>query len=118
MVQVSATCGKTTISYSENCSYQCSCGAGNPPKCSWAVYCPDGKGGYTTTSGTGHGGKPHRHPVLAVAGNLEALAFSLSRLWKRKVTVPKQLRGKRIRKRTLKGTPEQMAKSLGLDLRS
>jgi hypothetical protein len=115
---LSATCGKTQLSYSESCSYTCSCGAGKEPKCAWMVSCPDGKGGFNTTSGTGHGGQPHRHPVLTVAGNLEACAFSLSRLWKRKVTVPKQLRGKRIRKRTLKGTPEEIAKSLGLELRS
>jgi hypothetical protein len=36
--------------------------------------------------------------------------------WKRRVIVPANLRNRKIRKRTLKGTPEEIAAALGLRL--
>jgi hypothetical protein len=69
-------------------------------------------------TGTGLISGPHKSPQVTVVGNLDACAQSLAQLWKRKVIVPTDLRGKQIRKRTLRGTPEEIAKVLGLVLGS
>jgi hypothetical protein len=55
-------------------------------------------------------------PWLTVAGDIEACASSLERLWKRRVTVPEGMMGRKLRKRTVTGTREEMAKALGLAL--
>jgi hypothetical protein len=62
--------------------------------------------------------KPPKHPHVTVAGNLEAIAMALEKAWNRRVTVPEKLRGRIIRKRMLKGTPEEIANALGLELGS
>jgi hypothetical protein len=53
-------------------------------------------------------------PSLVIAGNLAAAAKSLEKVWGRRVIVPKELQGARVRRRTLKGTPEDIARALGL----
>jgi hypothetical protein len=53
---------------------------------------------------------------VTVDGKLADLAEMLEERWQRRVLVPKELRGRSIRKRTLKGTPEQIAAALGLEL--
>jgi hypothetical protein len=40
----------------------------------------------------------------------------LEKAWNRRVTVPANLRRAKIRKRTFKGKPEQIAQALGLQL--
>ena len=114
MATIKQTCGKTTITFDERCGYSCNC---NPTTgCSWIVGCPDGQGGLTYTSGTGLVVTPPTHPVVTVAGSLQTCAKILQKLWRRPVIVPVDLRKKTIRKRTLKGTPEEMAHALGLKL--
>jgi len=76
----------------------------------WGVKCGD-----YITEGTDRDQKPPRHPHLKAVGKLEACAILLERLWKRRVIVPKELRGK-IVKRTFRGTPEQIAEALGVKL--
>ena len=68
-------------------------------------------------TGTGHvADPPPKHFTVAVAGNLNAIAASLQRLWKRPVMIPVGAEGKVIRERTLTGSPEEMAEALGLEL--
>jgi len=55
-------------------------------------------------------------PHATVAGKLVACAKILEQRWKHPVIVPKKLRGRTILKRTFKGTPEQIAQALGLEL--
>jgi hypothetical protein len=50
-MQNTSSCGKAKVTYSDTCSWTCYCQAGRT--CQWAVDCPDGHGGTTTTSGTG-----------------------------------------------------------------
>ena len=79
MAQKSGTCGKTTVTFDENCGWCCNCMPHQT--CNWTVSCPDGKGGWTYTDGTGlevHGGG-HTHPTVTVAGNLEAVRPSSPR---------------------------------------
>jgi len=77
--------------------------------------CPDGKGGWTNTTGTGSKVTPPKHAGVQVAGNLGAIAQMLGKTWKLKVSVPKELSQKTV-KRTLKGTPQEIAEALGLKL--
>ena len=114
MAKVEATCGKTPVVYDSRCSYSCSClpNAG----CKWTVSCPDGAGGTFDTTGTGLTAAPPRRPSVTVAGDLETCAKMLEKVWKRRVVVPVNLRNKRIRRRTLTGTSEEMAHALGLEL--
>jgi hypothetical protein len=110
------TCGKTTIEFDDACGYCCNC---NPTSgCSWIVGCPDGKGGLTYTSGTGLVAHPPKWPVVSVGGSLEACAQILAKILRRPVIVPVELRNKKIRRRTLKGTPAEIAHALGLQLGS
>lgn len=107
-------CGTTPITYPSECTYVCIC---SPHfGCNWSVKCGD-----WTTGGAGLavGAEPEEphEPHVAIHGNLAVAAELLAKGWKRKVTVPEALRGKVIkRKRTLKGTPEQIAEALGLEL--
>jgi hypothetical protein len=55
---------------------------------------------------------------VTISGELAAVAKCLERQWKRRVIVPPELREKTIRKRTLQGTPEEIAHALGLRLGS
>ena len=108
-------CGATNIDYdAEHCSYSCECGAGQP--CVWSVTCPGADGKDIVTSGSGRPHTPVRQPTLVISGNLTAIAKSLEKMWGRRVIVPAKLRGKRVRKRTLKGTREEIAHALGFSL--
>jgi hypothetical protein len=107
------TCGKTTVDVDARCSWVCNCLPGKP--CDWTVSCPDGMGGWISTTGTGLTTTPPRHPTIKVAGNLAGIAICLTRAWKRPVTVPEGPGRKKI-ERTLKGTPEEIAHALGLKL--
>ena len=105
-------CGTKTITYPAGCSYTCSCPAGNAP-CTWTVTCHG-----TVFTGTGliAPDRPGRTPHAHVDGALGDIADMLATTWGRRVIVPPRLRGRKIRKRTLKGTPEQVAAALGLEL--
>jgi hypothetical protein len=61
----------------------------------------------------GHSSKP---PHVTLDGNISVFAKTLQEHWKRRVIVPPKLRNRKIRKRTLKGTPEEIADALGLKL--
>jgi hypothetical protein len=53
---------------------------------------------------------------VTLDGNISVLSKILQETWKRRVIVPANLRNRSIRKRTLRGTPEQIANALGLQL--
>jgi hypothetical protein len=115
MARVTQKCGGATIDYEETlCTYTCFCTPNQP--CVWSVTCPGPGGKDITTSGTGHLSTPVFDPSLVIAGNLASAAKSLERVWGRRVIVPEGLREKRIRRRTLKGTPGEIANRLGLSL--
>ncbi|MGZ5475713.1 MAG: hypothetical protein ACXW29_04630 [Thermoanaerobaculia bacterium] len=78
--------------------------------------CPDGHGGTLDTSGTGLVSTPPKHPSVKISGELAVCAKALGKLWKRAVIVPSNLRNKKVRARTLKGTREEIAEALGLQL--
>ena len=109
-------CGTTPITYPSECTYVCVCTPSHG--CNWAVKCGDWTtGGQGLTAGVNEG-RPHDHePHVAVHGDLVIAAELLAKGWTRTVKVPEALRGKRItRKRTISGTPEEIAKALGLEL--
>src|SRR5262245_29873262 len=116
MARVTQKCGGATIDYEDTvCTYVCACAPNQP--CDWSVTCPGPGGTDSTVSGTGHVVPPPlSDPSLVIAGNLATAAKSLERVWGRRVVVPEELRGKRIRRRTLKGTPEEIAHRLGVSL--
>ena len=102
-------CGEITITFPADCSYVCYC---TPESgCHWSVTCGD-----WTTGGKGVIGQRPRHTHATVAGKLEACAKILEQRWKRPVIVPTKLSRRTILKRTFKGTPEQIAQALGLEL--
>ncbi len=105
-----AKCGEITITYPGDCSYVCYC---TPESgCHWAVTC-----GTWTTGGKGLiSNRRPKHRRATLSGKLEGVAKILEQRWKRRVIVPAALRRKTIRKRTIKGTPEEMAAALGLEL--
>jgi hypothetical protein len=106
------TCGTKTIRYPPTCSYSCVCPAGNSP-CTWTVDC---QGTIFTGTGLVATGQPGKPPHATVDGAIGDIAKMLATAWRRRVIVPPKMRGQRIRKRTLKGTPEQIAAALGLRL--
>ena len=112
MADKKQTCGSKTITYPSECSYSCVCPAGNSP-CTWRVNC-----GGTIHTGTGliATGQPANPPHATVDGALGDIAKMLASAWQRRVIVPPKIRGRKIRKRKLKGTPEQIAAALGLRL--
>jgi hypothetical protein len=111
MADNKAKCGQITITYPSNCSYVCYC---TPQSgCTWAVTCGD-----WTTGGKGLTTTPPRHPSVTVAGKLDGIAKSLQKTWKRPVRVPANLSRRTIRRRTLRGTPQEIAQALGLRLGS
>jgi hypothetical protein len=106
-------CGTKTIRYPSECTYSCVCPGGSGP-CAWTVIC---NGTVFTGTGLIQGGSGgSKHPHVTLAGDLVACAKALQRAWSRRVTVPANLRRARIRRRTLRGTPEQIADALGLQL--
>jgi hypothetical protein len=113
MAEKVETCGTKTIRYPGECTYSCVCPAGNSP-CTWTVSCP----GFPPITGTGliASGQPEEPPHATVDGAIADIANMLEVAWQRRVIVPPKLRGQKIRKRTLKGTPEQIAAALGLEV--
>ena len=110
----SQTCGSRTIRYPGDCTYSCVCPGGSGP-CTWTVTC-----GGTVFSGTGltvstNPGHP-KVPHVTLDGDISVLSKTLQEAWKRRVIVPPNLRDQRIRKRTFRGTPEEIADALGLQL--
>jgi hypothetical protein len=67
-------------------------------------------------TGTGLTVQAPKTPHVTLAGDIAACAQMLQAAWQRRVIVPPDLRGREIRRRTLKGTPEQIAQALGLKL--
>jgi hypothetical protein len=106
-------CGSKTIRYPGECTYTCVCPPGNTP-CRWTVKCP----GRPPISGTGLTAAGHapKSSHVTLDGNLAECAKMLQEVWQRRVNVPSNLRGRKIRKRTLKGTPDDIAAALGLRL--
>jgi hypothetical protein len=102
-------CGSAVVQYDgTKCTYTCECIRNNG--CFWSVTC-----GEFTISGIGLVREPKTETTVTVAGgNLAMLAKNLERLWNRRVTVPPRLRTQRVRKRTLRGAPEEVAEALGL----
>lgn len=120
MARVREKCCSLIIEYSTNCHYACWWdGSG----CHWHIFCPENggwhhAGGWTPlispgSEGSGDGARP---PGATVRGDLEACAKALAVAWERRVTVPQELRGRRLRKRTITRTPEEVARALGLTL--
>jgi hypothetical protein len=112
MADKKQTCGSRPITYPDSCTYSCVCPAGSNV-CTWTVTCGD-----WTTSGTGltmegHSSMP---PHVTLDGNISVFSKTLQEIWQRRVIVPASLRNRKIRKRTLKGTPEEIADALGLKL--
>ena len=106
---ISNKCGKITITYPPECSFVCYC---TPESgCTWSVTC-----GTWTTGGKGLTAERPLQPHATVAGKLEVCAKILEQRWHRRVIVPAELRDRTIRKRTFRGTPEQIAQALGLEL--
>jgi hypothetical protein len=112
MAEKVQTCGSKTIRYPSTCSYSCVCPAGNSP-CTWRVNC-----GGTIFTGAGliAPGQPEKPSHATVDGAIGDIADMFATAWQRRVIVPPKIRGQKIRKRTLKGTPEQIAAALGLQL--
>jgi hypothetical protein len=105
-------CGGRTISYPSTCTYTCHCPAGNSP-CTWTVDCD---GTIFTGTGLSSAGHAPKSPHVTLAGSLKVCAKILEKAWNRRITVPARLRRVRIRRRTLKGTPEKIAEALGLQV--
>jgi hypothetical protein len=115
MAQKEGKCGTATVKYDERCSWSCMC----DPKqaCQWEVACPDGKGGFTSTTGTGRVNGHVSHPTVTVDGNLAALAAFLSKMWDRPVSAPSKVARERV-ERTVSGSQEEIVHALGLQLRA
>lgn len=111
MADQKAVCGTVPISYPSDCTYVCYCVPNGG--CHWSVTCGD-----WTTGGSGLTVATDDHPGhVTVHGKLEVCAAILAKAWKRPVKVPEELRGKVIsRRRDIKGSPEEVAKALGLKL--
>jgi hypothetical protein len=108
------TCGSRTIRYPGDCTYSCVCPGGSGP-CTYTVTC-----GGTVFAGTGltvstDPGHP-KFTHVTLDGDISVLSKTLQEAWKRRVIVPANLRDQRIRKRTFRGTPEEIADALGLQL--
>jgi hypothetical protein len=111
MADQKAQCGSVPITYPSECTYVCYCVPNGG--CHWSVTCGD-----WTTGGKGLTATSDPHPNhVTVRGDLAIAAKILAKGWKRSVKVPTNLRGKVIsRKRDIEGTPEEIAKALGLVL--
>ena len=104
-------CGTVPITYPDDCTYICICTPSGG--CHWSVTCGD-----WTTGGKGLTAEPPRQPSVTIDGKLAVAAKILGKNWKRPVTIPAALRRQTIRKRTFKGTPDQIAQALGFQLGS
>ena len=113
MATATGVCGKATITYDTHCAWLCWCGDSG---CHWMLACPgddgavyiDGEGRMKNSDGQPTPGPPK----LTVAGDIEGCVYALEKFWKRPISVPRALRGKKLRK-TVTGTPEEMARALG-----
>ena len=104
-------CGSKTIRYPSECTYSCVCPGGSGP-CAWTVICNG-----TVFTGTGlTAPSVPKHPHVTLAGDIAVCAKILQQAWSRRVIVPANLRRAKIRRRTFRGTPEQIAEALGLQL--
>jgi hypothetical protein len=112
MAEKSQTCGKSTITFDERCTWTCNCFPKEP--CQWSVICP-GADGKTTTHGTGFDDGGHSKPSVTAVGNLSLVAEVLMKAWQRPVNVPPKLADKRV-ELTVTGTQEEIARALGLHL--
>ncbi len=107
-------CGSKTIRYPAERSYSCVCPAGNSP-CTWRVKCP-GLPPFTGSGLVASDHHPPKPPHVTLDGTMADIAEMLQQTWQRRVIVPPNLRGRKIRKRTFKGTPDQIASALGFKL--
>jgi hypothetical protein len=104
-------CGTVPITYPSDCTYICICTPSGG--CHWSVTCGD-----WTTGGKGLTAEPPRQASVTIDGKLDVAARILEKTWKRRLIVPAKLRRGKIRTRTFKGTPEEIAQALGLQLAS
>src|SRR5215218_7450554 len=99
-------CGKTTITMPERAAYYCHCDLKEGPdgtktiECTWVVV---SRG--TVFEGTGRESEPQppgspSHSHFKISGPLTECAKGLERTWKRRVTVPRDLKGTTIKRRT------------------
>ena len=113
MAQKTQTCGKTKVTYDDDkCEYVCICSK----SCTWEVNCQGGitvSGTGLVRNGTGNGSRPGFS--VQVNATLGVIAKALERTWRRPVVAPRDVRDKRVARR-VKGTPEEIAKALGLEL--
>jgi hypothetical protein len=109
------TCGTADIDVDDKCSFSCT--KITDKHYHWVVTCPAPGGGTTKTSGVGYE-PPHESLVgeITVSGPLQLIAATFEDEWGRPVTVPSGLKEERIRRRLGPGTPEAIAKELGLTL--
>ena len=109
--ETSSTCGNKKITYPTGSSFSCKCVPLG--KCTWVVVLAGG----TVFTGTDLVAPPHpKPPHVTVSGSLQGIATGLQRLWKRRIIVPHGMGKKKIRSRTLRGTPAEIAAALGLEL--
>ena len=110
MVENRQVCGTTPITYPSECTYVCICSPGYG--CNWSVKCGD-----WTTGGRGLELEGEHTSHVAIHGDLAIAAELLAKSWKRTVRVSEPMRGKVFkRKKTVEGTPEEIAHALGLQL--
>jgi hypothetical protein len=116
-----ANCGKSQVIYDEKkCIFKCN--QISATHHGWIVTCGTGKDAITVSGTDREQPPPPRRPGgtpagdITVSGSLVVLAATLAQEWGRRVTVPRALKGKILRQRKLQGSPEDMAKALGLIL--
>ena len=109
--EVSHTCGTKKITYPAGSTFVCVCPANG--KCTWTVILGDG----TVFTGTELKSPQTPHPPqVSVVGSLALAAIAFQRVLKRRVVVPAALRGKKMAKKTFKGTAREVAAQLGLEV--
>lgn len=106
------TCGNKSINYPSDSTFVCVC-APKGGKCTYTVIFPNG--GSITGTDLVAPPKP-KPPHVVVSGSLQAIAVALERISKRHFVVPPTLRNKNVRMKTLRGTTEDMAEALGLEV--
>jgi hypothetical protein len=119
VAQYTGQCGTAIVSYDERCVFTCVHFLSKPGSpYQWVVSCPDGDDDWTETTGSGRGEappKPGHEAGVTVNGALRAIAFVLAKEWDRPVICPPDL-GDKIVNGTFEGSPEEIARALGLGL--